>query len=240
MSENAIDTAMVLAAGLGTRMRPLTNATPKPLVPFRGRPLVDYVFDRLGDAGIARAVVNLHYCPSQLEAHVSQRGGLDIVLSDERETLLDTGGGVKHALPLLGDTPFLVIASDTVWIEGARNNLHALMVGFDPDAMDILMLLAPTVTSVGLDGPGDYTMEADGRLKRRKPPLVAPFSYASAMVVHPRIYAETPAGPFSNNILFDRAEAEGRLYGMRLDGIWMHIGTPLALREAETAVRDAV
>lgn len=225
--------AMVLAGGFGKRMLPLTQDKPKPMVELKGRPLVDHVLDRLAAAGIARAVVNVHYCADKLEAHVKHRARPEIVISDERQQLLDTGGGVVRALPMLGAEPFLIHNSDSVWIEGVGSNLERLFAGWDPDAMDSLMLLATAATSLGYDGPGDFVMDKDGRLSRRGEREMAPFVFAGVSIAHPRMFEGAPDGPFSMNRLWDMAIDSGRLYGIRLDGLWMHVGTPEALSEAE-------
>ncbi len=232
-----INTAMVLAAGLGTRMRPLTDTRPKPLVEVCGRPLLDHVLDRLDQAGIAQAVVNVHHHAGQIEAHVQARkGGPHITISDERDALLETGGGVRRALPLLGDAPFLTINSDTIWVEGAQPNLERLIAGFDPERMDVLLLLAPVALSVGYDGTGDFAMDPAGHLSRRMERQLAPFVYAGAGIIKPELFADTPEGAFSLNRIFDRALEAGRLFGVRLDGIWMHVGTPDAIALAEDAI----
>jgi len=225
--------AMVLAGGFGKRMLPLTKDKPKPMVALKGRPLVDHVLDRLAAAGVARAVVNVHYCADKLEAHVKHRAHPEIVISDERQQLLDTGGGVVKALPMLGAEPFLIHNSDSVWIEGVGSNLERLFAVWDPDAMDSLMLLATAATSLGYDGPGDFVMDKDGRLGRRGEREMAPFVFAGVSIAHPRMFEGAPEGPFSMNRLWDRAIDSGRLYGIRLDGLWMHVGTPEALNEAE-------
>ena len=225
--------AMVLAGGLGKRMLPLTKDKPKPMVELKGRPLVDHVLDRLAAAGVARAVVNVHYCADKLEAHVRRRREPEILISDERQQLLDTGGGVVNALPMLGAEPFLIHNSDSVWIEGVGSNLERLFAVWDPDAMDSLMLLATAATSLGYDGPGDFVMGKDGRLSRRGEREMAPFVFAGVSIAHPRMFEGVPEGPFSMNRLWDRAIDSGRLFGIRLDGLWMHVGTPEALSEAE-------
>lgn len=231
-----IRTAMVLAAGLGTRMRPLTERLPKPLVPVAGKPLIDHVLDRVTEAGIPTAVVNLHYHADLLEQHLLARTEPRIVVSDERDRLLDTGGGVTRALPLLGEGPFLAINSDTIWIEGIRANLPALIEAFDPAEMDALLLLAAATGSVGYDGRGDFEMDKQGRLTPRGERLVAPFVYAGASILSPALFADAPEGPFSLVKLFNRAAEAGRLFGLRLDGVWMHVGTPEAIAEAEDAI----
>ncbi|MFG1300547.1 nucleotidyltransferase family protein [Xanthobacter sp. V3C-3] len=229
---------MVLSAGLGTRMRPLTDTRPKPLVEVEGRALIDHVLDRVAEAGIPRAVVNLHHHADLLEAHLKARAGApEIILSDERGALLETGGGVRKALPLIGAGPFLAINSDTIWIEGMRPNLSRLMERFDPAAMDALLLLAPAALSIGYDGTGDFQMDTLGRLTRRAERQVAPFVYAGAAILKPELFAGTPEGAFSLNRIFDRAAADERLFGLRLDGVWMHVGTPDAIALAEEAIQ---
>ena len=235
-----IDRAMVLAAGLGKRMRPLTDTLPKPLVPVAGKALIDHVLDKLADAGVTQAVVNVHHRADQIEAHVKGRARPRIVISDERGELLDTGGGIVKALPHLGTAPFFHMNSDTVWIEGVTPNLSRLAAQFDAARMDILLLLASTATSIGYDGRGDFNMAPDGRLSRRAERQVAPFVYAGAAILNPAIFADAPTGAFSLNRLFDRAADAGRLHGLRLDGTWMHVGTPEAIKAAEAAILESV
>ncbi len=229
-------TAMVLAAGFGQRMRPLTDKMPKPLVKVAGKPLLDHVLDRLVDAGVTRAVVNVHYLAEQIERHLAGRVRPQITISDERGLLLDTGGGVVKALPLLGDAPFFHINSDTIWIDGVQPNLTRLAQHFDAATMDGLLLLAPGAGSIGYDGRGDFTMAADGRLRARPERDVAPFVYAGAAILSPRLFDGAPQGAFSLTTLFTRAIAAGRLHGLRLEGLWMHVGTPAAIAEAEAAI----
>jgi MurNAc alpha-1-phosphate uridylyltransferase len=230
-------TAMVLAGGYGERMRPLTLTMPKPLVPLAGKPLIDHVLDRLADAGVKTAVVNVHYLPDQLEAHVRQRQGRrpEILVSDERARLLDTGGGTFKALPLLGSGPIFIHNADSVWSEGAAPALPRMLRLWDPIAMDCLLLLAPISTSIGYGARGDFAMAPDGRLTRRGERQVVPFAFAGVSLCDKRLFEGAPTGPFSLNLLWDRALSQGRLYGMRLDGRWMHVGTPEALAEAETS-----
>jgi len=232
-----IRTAMVLAAGLGQRMRPLTDHIPKPMVEVAGRPLIDHVLDRLEEAGVETAVVNLHWHADVLERYLRTRRHPRIVFSDERGELLETGGGIRKALPLLGEGSFFSINADTIWIEGIKRNLPALAADFDPAAMDLRLLLAPTAESVGYDGRGDFLMDGEGRLTPRPDRLVAPFVYAGAAVMTPAIFADTPRGAFSLNRLFFRAAEAGRLFGLRMEGVWMHVGTPEAVGAAEEAVR---
>jgi N-acetyl-alpha-D-muramate 1-phosphate uridylyltransferase len=227
--------AMVLAAGLGTRMRPLTDTRPKAMVEVSGRTLIDRVLDRLEKAGVREVVVNVHHNADLLENHLKARTGPKIVISDERGALLDSGGGVKKALPLLGKEPFFLLNADTIWIENVRPNLPALAALFDPAKMDILLLLAATSGSLGYDGKGDFEADSEGRLTRRAEGRITPFVYAGAAIIKPELFAGTPDGPFSLNRLFDRAIEAGRLYGLRLDGLWMHVGTPDAVTEAEAA-----
>lgn len=228
--------AFVLAAGKGERMRPLTNTLPKPLVPLDGKPLIDHVLDRLAAADIKRAVVNVHYLADKIEKHLAHRSAPKIIISDERDKLLDTGGGALRALPKLGDNPFVIHNSDSVWIEGLGSNLDRLLSGFDANLMDSLMLVAPLASSIGYDGLGDFQMDATGRLTRQTGPRLAPFVFAGVSIAHPRLFENAPSGPFSLNKLWDRAIDKGRLYGLRLEGIWMHVGTPDALAEAEAAL----
>jgi MurNAc alpha-1-phosphate uridylyltransferase len=229
-------TAMVLAAGLGLRMRPLTEHIPKPLIEVGGKAMIDHVLDRLLAAGVERAVVNVHHLPNLMETHLSSRKLPRILISDERPRLLDTGGGVVKALPLLGDRPFFHVNSDTLWIEGVRPNLARLAAAFDPERMDALLLLAAAATSIGYSGRGDYSMDSQGVLTSRSEAGLAPFVYAGAAILAPSLFKDAPAGPFSLTRLFSRAEEMGRLHGLRLEGIWMHVGTPDAIKEAEAAL----
>jgi N-acetyl-alpha-D-muramate 1-phosphate uridylyltransferase len=232
--------AMVLAAGMGVRMRPLTDRIPKPLVPVAGKPLLDHVLDRLAGVGVETAVVNVHHLAGQIEHHLAGRQAPAIVISDERKALLDTGGGVVKALPILGSAPFFHLNADTIWIDGVKPNLLRLAGAFDPNRMDALLLLAATSGSVGYGGRGDFTMAPDGRLMRRSERDVAPFVYAGVAILDPALFSTAPPGAFSLNLLFDRAIETGRLHGLRLDGVWMHVGTPEAIVAAETAILASV
>jgi MurNAc alpha-1-phosphate uridylyltransferase len=232
--------AMVLAAGLGLRMRPLTETMPKPLVPVAGQPLLDHVLDKLAQANVTEAVVNVHYLPDQIINHVKTRTTPKVTISDERDQVLGTGGGVVKALPLLGDEPFFHLNADTMWIDGVRPNLTRLAEHFDPAKMDVLLLMAPTAHSIGYSGKGDYEMRTDGTLRRRKENQVVPFVYAGVAILSPRIFADAPDGEFALTKLFDRANEEERLFGLRMDGVWMHVGTPDAVRAAEDAVLASV
>lgn len=228
---------MVLAAGFGKRMLPLTKSIPKPMVKVGGITLIDRVLDRIAEAGISRAVVNAHYCGDALIAHLSARKTPAIEISDERDALLDTGGGIVRALPKLGAKPFLLVNSDTIWIEGASPNLSRLIGAYREPEMDALLLLAPAAGAVGYAGPGDFLMNSEGVLTKRGEREIAPFVYAGAAVLHPRLFDGAPSGAFSLLRSFEKAEAAGRLFGLRLDGTWMHVGTPGAIREAEDAIR---
>lgn len=232
--------AMVLAAGLGLRMRPLTDTMPKPLVEVAGHALLDHVLDKIADAGVADAVVNVHYLPDQIIDHVAARSHPNVIISDERDAVLGTGGGVVKALPHLGNAPFFHLNADTMWIDGVRPNLARLADAFDPATMDVLLLMAPTASSIGYSGSGDYAMLADGALRRRKENQVVPFVYAGVAILSPALFADAPPGAFSLTTMFDRAGDRGRLFGLRLDGVWMHVGTPDAVRAAEDAFLASV
>ena len=236
--KNIGHTAMLLAAGLGTRMRPLTQTCPKPLVKVAGRPLIDHVITRLEEANVANAVVNVHYLADQLEAHLAGVDSLAIEISDEREALLETGGGLVKALPRLGKEPFFVVNTDSIWIEGASPALGRLREAWDDKQMDILLLLASTINTVGYDSRGDFHLEKDGSIIRRQEREVAPFVFTGIYMVHPRIFKGAPEGKFSMNVLFDKAIAEDRLRGVRHDGIWMEVGSPDGIPLAERALAE--
>ncbi len=229
-----IKTAMVLAAGLGTRMRPLTEKMPKPLVKVAGKALIDYALDHLASGGVETAVVNVHYLADQLERHLASRVRPKVIISDERAALLGTGGAVVKALPHLGNAPFFHLNSDSIWLDGKPPNLARLASAFDPGTMDGLLLLAPTKGSVGYSGPGDFALRADGRLTPIK--QAAPFVFAGVAILSPALVADPPRGEFSLTPRFERAAQAGRLHGLRLDGLWMHVGTPDAIPAAEVAV----
>jgi len=234
------DKAMVLAAGLGLRMRPLTERMPKPLVSVAGRTLLDHVLDKLGNAGMIEAIVNVHYLPDQIIDHVARRKRPRVTISDERNLVLGTGGGLVKALPLLGNEPFFLVNADTLWIDGVRPNLARLAEAFDPSRMDILLLMAPTASSIGYEGNGDYAMLPDGALRKRKEHQVVPFVYAGVAIMSPAIFAGAPNGEFSLTRMFDAANEQERLFGLRLDGTWMHVGTPDAIGAAEEAFLESV
>jgi MurNAc alpha-1-phosphate uridylyltransferase len=228
--------AMVLAAGLGLRLRPLTEARPKPLIEVAGRALIDRTLDRLAAAGVRRAVVNLHHRGDMLRAHLAGRREPEVVFSDESDLLLETGGGVAHALPLLGPGPFYVVNSDIIWRDAHVDSLVALARRWNDRAMDALLLLMPTVGAIGYAGAGDFAMAPDGHLTRRDERVVAPFVFTGVQILHPRLFAGCPQGPFSLNRLYDRAAESERLFGLRHQGDWMDIGTPEGLAAAERAL----
>jgi len=229
-------TAMVLGAGLGMRMRPLTDNLPKPLVPLAGRPMIDHVIDSLEHNGVETVVVNVHYLADKLVAHLAQRRGARIVISDERDALLDTGGGVVKALPLLGADPFYIHNSDSITTGGLGHNLERLAAAFDPERMDTILLLARATTALGYSGNGDFLMSSDGIISRRSEREIAPFVSTGVSIATPAMFRSAPTGPFSLNLLWDHAIAAGRLHGVRQDGVWMHIGSPDALEQAERYV----
>jgi N-acetyl-alpha-D-muramate 1-phosphate uridylyltransferase len=231
--------AMVLAAGLGQRMRPLTDTKPKPLVEVAGKPLIDHVLDRLAAAGVERAVVNVHYRAEEIFEHVASRKRPEITISDERGLLLNTGGGVVKALPHLGAAPFFHMNSDTIWIDGVKPNLDRLAQAFDLASMDALLLLAPTTGSIGYSDRGDFVMASEGRLQARGEREIAPFVYAGAAILNPALFQNAPEGEFPLTLLFKRAQEQKRLHGLRLEGLWMHVGTPEAVLEAEQAIRKS-
>ena len=233
------DIAMVLAAGLGTRMRPLTETLPKPLVRLGDRALIDHVLDRVAAAGVPRAVVNVHHKADALESYVTARVVPEVIVSDERAQLLETGGGTKKALPLLGAEPFLVLNSDSVWIESGGQNLHRLFAAWDDARMDCLLMLALGASAVGYAGKGDFSHEADGRIRRRRADESVPFVYTGVQIVHPRLFADAPDGAFSFNTLWNRAMLQGRAYAMRMTGLWLHVGSPEELAAAEQALQAA-
>ena len=226
-----IDTAMVLAAGLGQRMRPITDTCPKPLVRIAGRAMLDHALDRLGEAGIPKAVVNVHHLAEQIERHLAAPRRPAVTISDERDALLETGGGVKRALPLLGET-FIAMNSDSLWAEEGGSNIARMAANWRPAEMDCLLLLAAR-DSLGYDGRGDFHLGTDGRLTRRAGDGNAPYVYAGVGIFKREGFAETPDGAFSLNLLFDRAIAAGRLFGQPLQGEWLHVGTPEAIPAAE-------
>ncbi|MBV9840168.1 MAG: nucleotidyltransferase family protein [Sphingomonadaceae bacterium] len=233
------DTAMVLAAGLGLRMRPLTVDRPKALVEVAGKPLIDHVLDRLEAAGIARIVVNVHYLADAMEAHLRRRrGAAEIVICDERAELLETGGGLAHALPLLGDKPFYVVNADNLWLDGPADTLRLLANRWDGDAMDALLLVVPFARANCHKGMGDFHMDGAGRIARRRAGRVAPFVYTGIQLVAPRFLADAPGGAFSTNILWNRAIEADRCFGVVHQGLWFDVGTPAAIPVTEAMLAD--
>ena len=229
--------AMIMAAGLGTRMRPLTETRPKPMVMLNGQPLIDYTLQRLADHELSPVVANVHYLPDILEEHLEKTPITDVIIADERAELLDTGGGAFANLDILGPGAFFILNSDSLWIEDGTDNLAGMMSSWEDDRMDCLMLLASAKGSLGYSGNGDFNMDTEGCLSRKIPGDPALFVHTGCCLIHPRLFANAPPGPFSLNVLWDKALAERRLYGVALDGLWLHIGTPEALEAAEDKLK---
>jgi MurNAc alpha-1-phosphate uridylyltransferase len=229
------EVAMVMAAGLGKRMRPLTATRPKPLVEVAGKSLLDHSLDRLRAAGVRKAVVNVHYLPDALEAHLRNRvEGIEIAVSDERAQLLETGGGLVKALPLIDADPFLVVNSDNLWVDGPIDSLRHLAAHWDDERMDALLLLVPLAAANCHNGQGDFHMSSTGKIRRKKPGGVAPFVYTGIQMVSKRLFqGEIPEGPFSTNILWNRAIEAGRCYGAAHQGLWFDVGAPPNIRKTE-------
>lgn len=234
-AKTKINKAMVLAAGLGTRMRPLTNTRPKPLVSAGGKTLLDHNLDQLAASGVTEAIVNVHYLPDQIIAHVQPRALPRITISDERDRILDSGGGILKVLDFFGGDPFFSLNADTIWLDGPQRNLDRMRATFDPAKMDVLLLVAPAVTTIGWGNRGDFILLQDGTLRRAEKGEVAPFAYTGVAILRPESFAGR-SEIFSLNRIFDDAAAAGRLFGLRLDGLFMHVGTPEALDEAERAL----
>ena len=234
-------TAMVMAAGLGQRMRPLTATRPKPLVEVAGTTLLDHVLDHLTGAGVRRVVVNVHYLADALEAHLRRAPHrLEIVVSDERARLMETGGGLVQALPLIGDAPFLCVNSDNYWLDGPVDSLKLLASAWDDGRMDALLLMVPLARAHNHRGRGDFHLAPDGRISaRRRPGRLAPFVWTGIQMLHPRLIADAPAGPFSTNLFWDRAIAAGRAFGQVHQGLWFDVGTPPAIGRTEALLADA-
>ncbi|OQW45803.1 MAG: mannose-1-phosphate guanylyltransferase [Proteobacteria bacterium SG_bin6] len=234
------ETAMVMAAGLGKRMRPLTATRPKPLVEVAGKALLDHALAHLRAAGVKRAVVNVHYLADALEAHLKNRDyGLEILISDERAQLMETGGGLVKALPLLGDRPFLSVNSDNLWIDGPVDSIRALAAAWDETRMDALLLLVPLARAHCHGGQGDFHLDAAGRIVgRRKPGRLAPFVWTGVQILHPRLITDAPEGPFSTNLFWNRAIEAGRAFGIVHGGLWFDVGTPRAIPVAEAMLAD--
>ncbi|OCP37329.1 nucleotidyltransferase family protein [Ensifer sp. LC163] len=236
----SISNAMVLAAGLGTRLRPITNTIPKPLVKIAGKPMIDYVLDLLVNAGVTRAAVNVHHFADQMEAHLAQRAAPEIVISDERDTLMNSGGGLVKGLKLLADGPVLVMNADLFWVgedTGEPSNLQRLAGFFDPDRMDMALLCVRDEDTTGHNGKKDFSLGTDGRLVRYAEGMDNPVVYAGAIALDKKLFADAPDDAFNLNIYFDRAIAAGRLFGIVLNGHWMTVGTPEAIEDAEAAIR---
>lgn len=232
------DIAMVFAAGLGTRMRPITDTTPKPLVSVGGRSLIDRALDDFAEAGVGTAIVNVHHLADQIEAHLSQRTSPRIVISDERARLLDQGGGIRKVLPLIGDAPFFVCNTDAFWVGAAKNNVVALAEAFDPETMDAALLLSPTKGSVGVDWDGDFDLDEKGRIIRRDG--AKPYVYAGVGLIRPQLFANETEEVFKLAPFFFEAAKRGRLYGVVSTGLWLHVGTVAAIDEAEMALAARV
>ena len=232
-------TAMVLAAGLGKRMRPLTATRPKPLIEVAGRPLLDHLLERLKAAGVEKVVVNVHYLASAVEAHLAMTSfGLEVVISDERALLLETGGGMVRAAPLIDADPFLVVNSDNLWVDGPADTLKLLASHWDGAKMDALLLLVPHARAENHGGRGDFHMDKSGRLRRRHRSYVAPFVYTGIQMVSKRLLEGAPEGPFSTNLLWDRAIEQGRCYGAVHQGLWFDVGTPQSIKATELTLED--
>ena len=230
-------TAMIMAAGLGKRMRPLTATRPKPLIEVKGKALLDHVLEKLREAGVRKIVVNVHYLADALEAHLMSRDhGLEVVISDERDLLMETGGGLVRAAPLIDCDPFLALNSDNLWIDGPADTLRLLASQWDDSRMDALLLLVPQARALNHKGIGDFHMDRAGRIRRREKSHVAPFVFTGIQMVSKRLLRDSPEGPFSTNLLWDRAIAEGRCFGAVHQGLWFDVGTPQSIRLTETAL----
>jgi MurNAc alpha-1-phosphate uridylyltransferase len=234
------ETAMVMAAGLGKRMRPLTATRPKPLIEVAGKPLIDHAFDRLRSAGVKRAVVNVHYLADALEAHVTHRvKDVEVVVSDERKQLMETGGGLVQARELLGDQPFLCVNSDNLWIDGPIDAIRQLAAAWDDEKMDALLLLVPLARAHCHPGNGDFHIDAFGKITRRRAPgRLAPFVYTGVQILSPRVIRDWPEGPFSTNLFWQRAIETGRAYGVVHQGLWFDVGSPPAIAATEAVLAD--
>ena len=231
---------MIMAAGLGKRMRPLTATRPKPLIDVAGKALLDHVLDRLSVAGVKKVVVNVHYLADAVEAHLANRDhGLEVVISDERKELMETGGGLVHAVDLIDSDPFLALNSDNLWVDGPADTLKLLASQWDDSKMDALLLLVPLARALNHKGIGDFHMGRTGRLRRRDRSHVAPFVFTGIQMLSKRLLRDAPEGPFSTNILWDRAIAEGRCYGAVHQGLWFDVGTPKSIELTETALKNA-
>lgn len=232
-------TAMIMAAGLGKRMRPLTATKPKPLIEVNGKALLDHVLEKLKAAGITKVVVNVHYLADAVEAHLATRAaGFEVVISDERSLLMETGGGMAKAEPLIDSDPFLALNSDNLWIDGPADTIRLLASQWEGDKMDALLLLVPQARAFGHKGMGDFHMDRTGRLRRRERSHVAPFVFTGVQMVAKRLLRDAPKEPFSTNILWDRAIEEGRAFGAVHQGLWFDVGTPQSIALTESALED--
>jgi len=238
LNDSTPNTAMILAAGLGKRMRPLTNKTPKPLIRIGGRTLIDYALDHSVNVGVEKIVINIHHLASQIIQHLSNRNDLNIIFSDETQKLLETGGGIVKALSQLGNLPFFVINGDVLWVDGPTASLHRLAQFWNGQTMDGLLLLHSTVESYGYEGVGDFLIDPNGVLTRRPELLISPYVYTGIQLLHPRFFKDVPNGPFSLNQLYSNSIEEGRLYGIIHDGDWFHVGTPIGLNQAEVFFQE--
>jgi MurNAc alpha-1-phosphate uridylyltransferase len=233
-------TAMIMAAGLGKRMRPLTASKPKPLITVGGKALLDHVLEKLRAAGVRKIVVNVHYLPDALEAHLASRAhGLEVVISDERSLLMETGGGLVKAAPLIDCDPFLALNSDNLWVDGPADTLKLLACQWDDARMDALLLLVPLARAENHKGMGDFHMDRTGRLRRRDKSHVAPFVFTGVQMISKRLLRDAPDGPFSTNLLWDRAIEEGRCFGAVHQGLWFDVGTPASIPMTESALENA-
>ena len=233
------ETAMIMAAGLGKRMRPLTATRPKPLIEVGGKALLDHVLEKLQAAGVKKVVVNVHYLAEALEAHLKSRShGLEVVISDERDLLMETGGGLVKAAPLIDTDPFLALNSDNLWIDGPADTLKLLASHWDGAKMDALLLLVPQARALNHRGMGDFHMDSAGRLRRRERSHVAPFVFTGIQICSKHLLREAPEGPFSTNILWNRAIGEGRCFGAVHQGLWFDVGTPQSIQLTETALEN--
>lgn len=224
--------AMVLAAGLGLRLRPITNKTPKPLVKVVDRTLLDHTLDRLFNVGVERVVVNIHHLAEQVEQHLSNRKDMEIIISSEEGNLLETGGGVKKALAHFSNMPFFISNADVLWLNGPLPALGRMIERWDEDKMDVLMMIHSTVEAYGYSGEGDFEADASGKLSRKKEREVTPYLFTGVQIIHPRMFENTPEGAFSLNIIYNKAIEADRLFGLVHDGEWFHIGTPDGLAQA--------
>jgi MurNAc alpha-1-phosphate uridylyltransferase len=239
LSADVPHTAMIMAAGLGKRMRPLTATRPKPLIEVGGKALLDHVLEKLRAAGVKKVVVNVHYLADAIEAHLASRAhGLDVAISDERNLLLETGGGLVKAAPLIDCDPFLALNSDNLWVDGPADTLRLLASHWDDSTMDALLLLVPLARARNHKGMGDFHMDRSGRLRRRDKSHVAPFVFTGVQIMSKRLLRNSPDGPFSTNLLWDRAIEEGRCFGAVHQGLWFDVGTPKSIPMTEAALEN--